>query len=209
VAACVGKVTLVGWISVLVGAGALVFAYLAWRVSQKQLRLAQEQAKMRPELAISEMQLIELREAGLDGHYIVSYQKEKVQREQDIQRGVQPTSPPPPDRVLRFKLYNRGRVAATHVTGKLFFPATHLQPPAMVLPTASFGYGVSEEPRDGDFVVRMSPLAAPLLPGDDPVIFDIAVSVRAAGSTSVRYEYGSAEVGLLTKGEVKLEVPPA
>ena len=41
---CVGSVGGRG----VVGVGALVFAYLAWGVSRKQLRLAREQATLRP-----------------------------------------------------------------------------------------------------------------------------------------------------------------
>ena len=36
------------WAGVVVGVGALVFAYLAWGVSRKQLRLGREQATLRP-----------------------------------------------------------------------------------------------------------------------------------------------------------------
>jgi hypothetical protein len=41
------------WAGVLVGTGALVFAFLAWRVSNMQLSLAQEEATLRPRLVIS------------------------------------------------------------------------------------------------------------------------------------------------------------
>jgi len=41
------------WAGVAVGAGALFFAFLAWLVSKKQLRLAQEEAELRPQLVAS------------------------------------------------------------------------------------------------------------------------------------------------------------
>jgi hypothetical protein len=54
----------------VLGAGSLLFAFLAWRSSQRsvqvsedQLKLAREQAALRPEVVVSEMQLIGLREA--------------------------------------------------------------------------------------------------------------------------------------------------
>ena len=43
----------VGVLGVLVGVGALVFAFLAWKVSRKQLGLAEEQATLRPHLVAS------------------------------------------------------------------------------------------------------------------------------------------------------------
>jgi hypothetical protein len=45
--------TLAAWFGLAVGVGALIFAYLAWRVSKQQLRLAEEQAKLRPNLVAS------------------------------------------------------------------------------------------------------------------------------------------------------------
>ena len=45
--------SLAAWVGVAVGVGALIFAYLAWRVSKNQLRLAQEEAELRPQVAVS------------------------------------------------------------------------------------------------------------------------------------------------------------
>jgi hypothetical protein len=45
--------SLATWAGVVVGVGALVFAWLAWRVSRKQLKLAQEEAELRPDLEVS------------------------------------------------------------------------------------------------------------------------------------------------------------
>jgi hypothetical protein len=44
---------LAAWVGVAVGVGALIFAYLAWRVSKTQLRLAQEEAELRPQIVVS------------------------------------------------------------------------------------------------------------------------------------------------------------
>jgi hypothetical protein len=41
------------WVGALAGVGALVFAYLAWRVSKRELRLAQQEAELRPHLVAS------------------------------------------------------------------------------------------------------------------------------------------------------------
>jgi hypothetical protein len=41
------------WVGALAGVGALVFAYLAWRVSKRELGLAQQQAELRPHLVAS------------------------------------------------------------------------------------------------------------------------------------------------------------
>jgi hypothetical protein len=49
----VRRVSLAAWIGVAVGVGALVFAWLAWRVSKQELRLAQEEADLRPKLVLS------------------------------------------------------------------------------------------------------------------------------------------------------------
>ena len=45
--------SLASWVGVAVGVGALIFAWLAWRVSKQELRLAQEEAELRPKLVIS------------------------------------------------------------------------------------------------------------------------------------------------------------
>ena len=179
------------------------------RQSEEQLRLDREQAERRPVLEVSDMQLITLRDARVPGDYIVSYQQASVQRELDIQQGLEPTSPPPPNRVLRFNLSNRGRVAATDVVGRLFLNPAFLQPPAMLLPMPiACPYVVSEEPNDGYFVVSMARQQEPLLPGD-PLVCDVAVRVRAGGQTTVGYEFVSAEAGVPAKGEMSLEVPSA
>jgi len=180
------------------------------RQSEEQLRLAREQAERRPVLVVSDMQLITLQDAGVPGDYIVSYQQASVQREQDIQEGREPTSPPPPNRVLRFTLSNRGRVAATHVGGKLFLDPAFLRPPAMLLPTPiACPYVVSEEQNDGYSVVSMARQQEPLLPGGDPLVCQVAVRVRDGGQTTVGYEFVSAEAAVPAKGEMSLEVPPA
>lgn len=41
------------WVGVVVGVGALIFAWLAWRVSKQELHLAQEEAELRPKLVLS------------------------------------------------------------------------------------------------------------------------------------------------------------
>jgi hypothetical protein len=180
------------------------------RQSEEQLRLAREQAEQRPVLMISDMQLITLRDARVPDDYIVAYQQASVQRELDIQQGLEPTSPPPPDRVLRFNLSNRGRVAATDVIGKLFLNPAFLQPPAMLLPTPiACPYVVSEEKNDGSFVVSMARQREPLLPGGDPLVCEVAVRVRVGGQTTVGYEFVSAEASAPAKGEVPLEVARA
>jgi hypothetical protein len=45
VAQDVRRVSLATWIGVAVGVGALIFAWLAWRVSKEELRLTQEEAE--------------------------------------------------------------------------------------------------------------------------------------------------------------------
>lgn len=174
------------------------------RQSEEQLRLAREQAELQPKLEVYDMQLITLRDAGVPDEYIVSYQQASVQREQAIEQGITPTSPPPPNGVLRFKISNRGRVAATQVAGKLFLRSAHLRVPANILPSAQFSYGISDETKDGCFVVCTQRLPEPLLNGGEPVTFDIAVGVRDTAKTSIGYEFVSAEGGIPAKGEVPL-----
>jgi hypothetical protein len=53
VAQDVRRVSLEAWIGIAVGAGGLIFAWLAWRVSKEELRLTQEEATLRPKLVIS------------------------------------------------------------------------------------------------------------------------------------------------------------
>jgi hypothetical protein len=45
--------SLATWVGALAGVGALVFAYLAWRVSKQELLLTQEEAELRPKLVLS------------------------------------------------------------------------------------------------------------------------------------------------------------
>ena len=45
--------SLATWVRALAGVGALVFAYLAWQVSRRELRLARQQAELRPNLLAS------------------------------------------------------------------------------------------------------------------------------------------------------------
>jgi len=67
------------------------------------------------------MQLLTLQDAGLSDDDVYSYEREKVERELARHRGESVTSPPPPEKILRFKLFNRGKVAATHMVGWLYF----------------------------------------------------------------------------------------
>jgi hypothetical protein len=143
------------------------------------------QAALRPELEVSDVQLLGWREAGL------------------------PEDPPPPaDKVLRFRLSNRGRVAATGVRGRFFFPSARLQPVKVSLPTERFDYTIREETAAGHFIVRLG-YPRTLFPDDRTLASDIAVSVRSAGRTSISYELVSAEGGPPSRGEVSLEVTPA
>jgi hypothetical protein len=193
-------------VSVVAVVVTIVYGEIERRLARSQLALAKEQAELRPELVVSDMQLLGLLEAGVPEEYVQSYEVSKVQRDLECERGVEPSGPPPPDHVLRFNLSNRGRVAATHVVGRIYLRAAHLQPPAMVLQSARFGYAVSKETTDGYFVVHTQRLPDPLLTAEEPVTFDIAVCVRATARTSVRYEFVSAEGGPPAKGEASLEV---
>jgi hypothetical protein len=177
-------------LSLLLSAGALYYAKRAARVSEEELVLAREQAELRPKLEVTNVQLLGLREAGVPEDY------------------AQPPSAPPPDKVLRFKFSNRGTVAATGVRGRFFFPAAHLQPVKVSLPTERFPYTIRDELRAGHFVVRLG-YSRTLFPDEETLSSDIAVSVRGAGRTSIRYELVSAEGGSPSEGELSLEVPQA
>jgi hypothetical protein len=198
---------LVAVVALLLGIVTLVYAIRATRASERELELAEEQAALRPELEVCDVQLLGLRESEIAEPYVISYEQEKVQRELDRERGVQPTGPPPPDMVLRFKLANRGRAAATQAQARLYFDSAYLEPLNRSLDAARFNPTISEEPEAGRFRVRLG-YPRTLFPGDETLSSDIAVSVRAAGKTSVRYELVSAEGGPPSKGAVGLEVPP-
>jgi hypothetical protein len=98
---------------VVVGVGALIFAYLAWRVSKKQLRLAQEQAERRPRLVVS------FREVAF--HY---------------------RPPDPSSQYVRaaivFNITNSGRSAAHNVTCEIRLEEQHLVPDDMHGPNRDF-----------------------------------------------------------------------
>lgn len=96
-----------------IGAGALIFACLAWWVSRKQLRLAQEQAELRPQLVVS------FREVAFHYH------------------------PPDPGSeyvqvAIVFDIANNGRSAAHNVTCKFRLEEQHLVPDDMHGPNRDF-----------------------------------------------------------------------
>jgi hypothetical protein len=92
------------WLGLVVGSVALVFAYLAWRVSVKQFRLAEEQAELRPNLEVS------LREVGW--HYLP------------------PDSSVPHEQVaITFNITNKGRTAAHGVRCTFLFEEQRLGAP--------------------------------------------------------------------------------
>jgi hypothetical protein len=61
-------VSLASWVGVAVGVGALIFAWLAWRVSKQELRLAQEEAELRPKLVISFKKVVYRHRLAILGH---------------------------------------------------------------------------------------------------------------------------------------------
>jgi hypothetical protein len=167
--------------TLLIGIVTLVYAIRATRASERELELAEEQAALRPELEVFDAQLLELREAEIPEPYVLSFEQEKVQRELDRrERGVQPTGIPPPDVVLRFKLVNRGSVAATQVQAQLYFDSAYLEPVNRSLPTTRFNPTIREEPEAKRFRVRLG-YPRTLFPDDETLSSDIAVSVRTAG----------------------------
>jgi hypothetical protein len=94
---------LVSLASLLVGGGALIFAGLAWRVSTKELRLAEEEATLRPNLVVS------VTEVG-----------EAVR----VLGSVEPNE----QRVITFRIENRGRSAAHGVRCDFYLPLERLTP---------------------------------------------------------------------------------
>jgi hypothetical protein len=94
---------LVGLGSLLVGGGALIFAALAWRVSTKQLSLAEEEATLRPNLVVS------LTEVGEDVR---------------VPGSVEPNE----QRAITFRIENRGRSAAHGVSCDFYLPLERLTP---------------------------------------------------------------------------------
>jgi hypothetical protein len=94
---------LVGLGSLLVGGGALIFAGLAWRVSAKQLSLAEEEATLRPNLVVS------VAEVGEDVR---------------VPGSVEPNE----QRAITFRIENRGRSAAHGVRCDFHLPLERLTP---------------------------------------------------------------------------------
>jgi hypothetical protein len=90
------------WAGVVVGAGALVFAYLAWWVSRKQLRLAREQATLRPKI-------------------VASFKAVEFHPPLNIL-----LPPPDPQAAIVFDLANNGRSAAHNVRCEFRFEEQHL-----------------------------------------------------------------------------------
>jgi len=110
-------VNLAEWIGVLVGAGGLVFAALAWwssrrsvRLSEEQLKLAREQAERHPEL------------------------KGRV--------WVKPGLRNPAFGRLIVEVANTGKTAAHHVHGWIYFDANHLSP--YEPPSGRFSISISD-----------------------------------------------------------------
>jgi len=102
----VRRVSLAAWIGVVVGVGALIFAWLAWRVSKQELRLAQEEAELRPKL-------------------VLSFKTCRYHH--------RPPNPGTehPHAVIVFNVTNDGRSAAHHVLCEIHFDERHLIPDEM------------------------------------------------------------------------------
>lgn len=108
------------WLGLFIGLVSALFGYLAWRtsrrsvrVSEEQLRLAQEQAEMRPELEVSEAELLDFLDAVKDpqGRQVYYYYDD-----------------PLPDKVLRISIVNRGRTPAHKISGWIYFDPDYLKP---------------------------------------------------------------------------------
>ena len=115
VAQDVQKVNVAAWLGVavgvgglVVGVGALVFAYLAWRVSKEELKIAQEGAQLRPNLVAS------LREVAFHGP---------------------PSDSPAPyeQAAIVFSIKNNGRTAAHGVRCEVLFDNEKIEAPSHTL----------------------------------------------------------------------------
>ncbi len=94
---------LVGLGSLAIGGGALIFAALAWRASMKELRLAEEEATLRPDLVVSVAEVGEdMREPG--------------------------SAEPHEQRAITFRIENRGRSAAHGIHCDFHLPLERLTP---------------------------------------------------------------------------------
>ncbi len=198
-------------------------------VSEEQLRLAGEWAGMRPDLEVTGVWLLEPEEAegvrGLLREVEEQRAREGEWEEKSRQIEQLPMTErlfeedrlieeytdlsverngyggPLPDKVVRVGLANRGKTAAFGVAGRVYFESSHLEP----LGYFSGDAKVSEN-RGGAYRVEVGGERDVLLFPDGERSFDIAVSVRAPGTTWVVCDF-SCPMGLSMQDMKALEIP--
>ena len=169
-----GMISFTEGLGLAVAVVSALFGYLAWRSSRKsvrlseeQLRLAQEQYEMRPVLEVSEEKLLDFLDA--------------VEDPLDVQLNYDAL----PDKMLRVTLINRGRTFADSIAGWLYFDPDYLEP------DDRFGDGSTDEDLvEGLFRVQISGRGHYLLPNiNDVLVFDVAVKVLSSGESRIKCEF--------------------
>lgn len=245
-------------LGLLVAGISALFGYLAWRsartsvrVSEEQLRLAEEQSEQRPALEvvsllwafpkssiIEKVRLVEkvrqrknlepeegkpLSPSDLLSRVVTQKYPapEEIPTPEDVvaEREAEDYTGPLPDTVLEVILVNRGRIAASEITGWLYFD------PACVKPLEFFGdfeastilvyAGHRIEHRvkvggDKDSTLFPSPLSGGLDHPRDYLHFHVPVSIRSKSlpvTTTIKYEFAT-PIGHSIRGEHQLQLTP-
>jgi hypothetical protein len=230
-------------LAVLLSGGSLIFASIAWLssrksvkvaerslgISEKQLRFASEQAKMRPDLEVTKVRLLDPEEAegirGLLREVEEQRTLEKEWEEKSKQIEQLPMAErlfeedrlaeeyvdlsvkkngyggPLPDKVVRVDLTNWGETAVFGVTGWVYLESSHLEP---------LDYFISDakifENQGGAYRVKVGDGRNVLLAPGGEYSFDIAVSVRTPGTTWVVCDFFY-PMGPSTQSMKALEIP--
>ena len=230
-------------LAVLLSGGSLIFASIAWLssrksvkvaerslgISEKQLRFASEQAKMRPDLEVTEVRLLDpeevesicglLREVEEQRTLEKEWEEKSKQIEQlpmterlfeedrlieeyvDLSVKKNGYGGSLPDKVVRVDLTNWGETAVFGATGWVYLESSHLEP----LDYFSSDAKVFEN-RGGAYRVKVGDGRNVLLAPGGEYSFDIAVSVRTPGTTWVVCDFFY-PMGPSTQSMKALEIP--
>jgi hypothetical protein len=224
-------------LALVIGAGSLFFAFLAWlesrrgvQASKEQLELARRQESRRPQLVVEEVRLLEVEDVPDVLEDIDDIEEERqTEREEEERRSQGFASEVErltweinrskfrgfgetyngklPQKVLRVRLRNVGTVTATGVEAIVYLEADYLEPLEYFADVEEVIYHPDENPPHGVYTARFGGRTLDLPPGLKHYDLLIAVLVCSSGSTEVVSVLSTATTSVEDKKE--LVIPAA
>jgi hypothetical protein len=195
------RITYEPGLALVISAGSLLFAYLAWRNTSRQ-------EARRPQLVVEEVRLLEVKDVPDVLEEVEAIEEERRDDREDEERRMQGFTNEMermmwemnrskhrgfgesydgelPQKVLRVRLRNEGPVIAMGVEAIVYLEANHLEPLEYFADVEKVSYHPTENAPHGVYATRFGGSGLDLPPGLKYVDLFVAVLLHSPGHTEV------------------------